>query len=74
MSSFLSSSLCIINPMLSMNFKQRAKCFHVGEGGGAGEEEAVGGRSFFFEFMSTIHTRILEPRISFDASLDAILN
>lgn len=29
MSSFLSCARCIINPALSMNFKQRAKCFHV---------------------------------------------
>lgn len=29
MSSFLSCARCIINPALSMNFKQRTKCFHV---------------------------------------------
>lgn len=29
MSSFLSCARCIINPALSMNFKQQTKCFHV---------------------------------------------
>lgn len=44
-----------------------------GKGVELGRRRWLGGQSCFFEFMSTIHTRILERRVSFDASLDAIL-